>query len=137
MKTAVVVGALGVIGRYIVERLGTLPDWQVIGLSRRRSEDFGRVRYASVDLLDPAAVRAKLGGMKGATHVFYCAFQAAAGAAADYARNIAANRDMLVNSVSALEAAAPGLERTANEPAARARYDLSDGAVIPGAGEGH
>ena len=35
-KTAVVVGALGVIGRYIVDKLASLPDWQVIGLSRRR-----------------------------------------------------------------------------------------------------
>ena len=32
---AVVVGALGVIGRYIVERLVEEPDWQVVGLSRR------------------------------------------------------------------------------------------------------
>ena len=33
-KKAVVVGALGVIGRYIVERLVAEGDWQVIGLSR-------------------------------------------------------------------------------------------------------
>jgi nucleoside-diphosphate-sugar epimerase len=36
---AVVVGALGVIGRYIVERLVTEPDWQVVGLSRRKTTD--------------------------------------------------------------------------------------------------
>ena len=111
MKTAVVVGALGVIGRYIVERLAALPDWRVVGLSRRRGEDRARVRYVSVDLLDRAGTARKLQDIKDATHVFYCAFQPAAGAAADYAKNIAANRDMLVNSVSALEAAAPGLER--------------------------
>ena len=35
MKKAVVVGALGVIGRYIVERLLAEEDWEVIGLSRR------------------------------------------------------------------------------------------------------
>ena len=29
---AVVVGALGVIGRYIVERLVEEPNWQVVGL---------------------------------------------------------------------------------------------------------
>ncbi|HKI64341.1 MAG TPA: NAD-dependent epimerase/dehydratase family protein, partial [Burkholderiales bacterium] len=111
MKTAVVVGALGVIGRYIVERLAALPDWRVVGLSRRRGEDRERVRYIPVDLLDPADAGAKLQGLREATHVFYCAFQPAAGAAADYARNIAANRDMLANSVSAVDAAAPGLER--------------------------
>jgi nucleoside-diphosphate-sugar epimerase len=36
---AVVVGALGVIGRYIVERLVEEPDWQVVGLSRRKASD--------------------------------------------------------------------------------------------------
>ena len=111
MKTAVVVGALGVIGRYIVERLAGLPDWQVVGLSRRQGEDRDRVRYVSVDLLDPRDVGRKLADLNGATHVFYCAFQAAPGAAADYAKNVAANRDMLVNAVSALDALAPGLER--------------------------
>ncbi|MET0652015.1 MAG: NAD-dependent epimerase/dehydratase family protein, partial [Hyphomicrobiaceae bacterium] len=35
MKKAVVVGALGVIGRYIVERLLAAGDWNVVGLSRR------------------------------------------------------------------------------------------------------
>ena len=111
MKTAVVVGAQGVIGRYIAEKLSSLPDWQVVGLSRRRGEDGPRARHISVDLLDPAGTQAKLSGLGDATHVFYAAFQAGSGPAADYAKNIAANRDMLVNSVSAIERAAPGLER--------------------------
>src|ERR1700694_5648663 len=111
MNTAVVVGAQGVIGRYIAERFFSLPDWQVVGLSRRRGEDGPRIRHISVDLLDPADARAKLSGLSNATHVFYAAFQAGSGPAADYAKNIAANRDMLVNSVSAIERAAPGLQR--------------------------
>jgi nucleoside-diphosphate-sugar epimerase len=41
---AVVVGALGVIGRYIVERLVDEPDWQVVGLSRRKASDGPRYR---------------------------------------------------------------------------------------------
>jgi nucleoside-diphosphate-sugar epimerase len=111
MKTAVVVGALGVIGRYVVERLAALPDWRVVGLSRRRGEERERVRYLSVDLLDPADAGRKLRVLGDATHVFYCAFQAASGAAADYANNVAPNRDMLVNAVSAVDATAPDLER--------------------------
>ena len=111
MKTAVVVGALGVIGRYIVERLAALPDWRVVGVSRRRGEDRERARYISVDLLDPTEAGRKLRRLQDATHVIYCAFQPAAGAAADYAQNVAANRDMLLNAVSAVDAAAPGLER--------------------------
>ncbi|MGE0873481.1 MAG: SDR family oxidoreductase [Burkholderiales bacterium] len=105
-KTAVVVGALGVIGRYIVDKLASLPDWQVVGLSRRRGEDRGNVRYLSVDLLAPFDL-----DVTGATHVFYAAFQAADGKASGYAENIAPNRDMLVNSVSAIERTSPALER--------------------------
>lgn len=106
MKKAVVVGALGVMGRYIVDKLAALPDWEVIGLSRRKGEDRERVRYVPVDVLQPW--EPDFGDV---THVFYAAFQASAGKAADYASNIAPNRDMLVNSVSAIERVSPNLER--------------------------
>ena len=108
-RTAVVVGALGVIGRYIVEKLAALPGWQVVGLSRRKGKDRDRVRYLSVDLLNMK--RGALAGLKDATHVFYAAFQPSAGAAAGYAANIAPNRDMLVNAVSAIDRASSVLER--------------------------
>jgi nucleoside-diphosphate-sugar epimerase len=110
-KQAVVVGALGVIGRYIVERLAREDDWTVIGLSRRAAATGARYRHISVDLLDPQASAAKLGGLSETTHVFYAAFQAAAGAAAGYASNIAPNRDMLVNAVTAVEKASRSLRR--------------------------
>lgn len=106
MKKAVVVGALGVMGRYIVDKLAALPDWEVIGLSRRKGEDRERVRYVPVDVLQPWTP-----DFADVTHVFYAAFQASAGKAADYASNIAPNRDMLVNSVSAIERVSPKLER--------------------------
>ena len=111
MNTAVVVGAQGVIGRYVVEKLSSLPDWQVVGLSRRHGVPGPRQRHVSVDLLNPADTDAKLRDLADATHVFYAAFQAGSGPAADYAKNISANRDMLVNAVSAIERAAPGLQR--------------------------
>jgi len=111
MNTALVVGAQGVIGRYIVERLAGLPDWQVVGLSRRKGEDRGNVRHLAVDLLDRPAAEAKLAVLRAATHLFYAAFQPSTGAASGYAANIAPNRDMLVNAVSALDAVAPGLQR--------------------------
>lgn len=111
LKTAVVVGALGVIGRYIVDRLAELPDWEVVGLSRRKGEDRGRVRYVSVDLLDPADTQEKLAQLGMATHVFYCAFQADGTKAADYARGIGTNLAMLVNAVEAIEKASTVLER--------------------------
>src|SRR5436190_12618825 len=109
-KQAIVVGALGVIGRYIVERL-LQDDWSVIGLSRRAADSTARYRHISVDLLDAEDAAAKLAGLAQATHVFYAAFQPAAGAAAGYASNIAPNRDMLVNAVTAIDAASPALRR--------------------------
>ena len=90
-KEAVVVGALGVIGRYIVERLLTQDDWSVIGLSRRAAGAVPRYRHISVDLLDREDAAAKLAGLTEATHVFYAAFQPTAGAAAGYASNIGPN----------------------------------------------
>jgi nucleoside-diphosphate-sugar epimerase len=105
-KTAVVVGALGVIGRYIVERLAGSPDWQVVGLSRRRGEDRGNVRYLSVDLLDPVDL-----DVENVTHVFFAAFQGTDGKASGYAENIAPNRDMLMNSVTDIERKSPALKR--------------------------
>jgi nucleoside-diphosphate-sugar epimerase len=111
LNTAVVVGAQGVIGRYIVEKLATLPDWQVVGLSRRRGVDGPRVRHIPVDLLERSDADAKLAALQQATHVFFAAFQPGSGPAADYAKNIGANRDLLVNSVSAVDRASKSLGR--------------------------
>ncbi|WP_165406060.1 SDR family oxidoreductase [Bradyrhizobium genosp. SA-3] len=110
-KEAVVVGALGVIGRYIVERLLRQDDWSVIGLSRRAVDAVPRYRHISVDLLDREDVEVKLAGLTEATHVFYASFQPAAGAAAGYASNVAPNRDMLINAVTAIDNASSALRR--------------------------
>ena len=110
-REAVVVGALGVIGRYIVARLLEQGDWSVVGLSRRTAEAAPRYRHIAVDLLDAQQTADKLSGLRDATHVFYAAFQPAAGAAAGYAENIAPNRAMLVNAVTAIARASPGLTR--------------------------
>jgi nucleoside-diphosphate-sugar epimerase len=101
-RKAVVVGALGVIGRYIVERLVADGDWQVVGLSRRPAKNGPRYSHIPVDLLDLEDVGRKLTGLSDVTHIFYAAVQTGAGKAADYAKVIAPNRDMLVNSVTAI-----------------------------------
>jgi nucleoside-diphosphate-sugar epimerase len=110
-RVAAVVGALGVIGRYIVERLLAEEGWSVVGMSRRDAPAALRYRHIPVDLLDADASRARLAGLADATHLFYAAFQPAQGAAADYASNIAPNRDMLVNAVAAIAEASPALQR--------------------------
>ena len=110
-KKAVVVGALGVIGRYIVDRLLAEGDWQVVGLSRRPAKNEPRYSHISVDLLDRKDVGRKLGGLSDTTHIFYAAVQPGTGRAADYATVVAPNRDMLVNAVSAIARANRALQR--------------------------
>jgi nucleoside-diphosphate-sugar epimerase len=110
-KKAVVVGALGVIGRYIVDRLLAEGDWQVVGLSRRPARNEPRYSHISVDLLDRKDLGRKLVGLADATHIFYAAVQPGTGRAADYATVVAPNRDMLVNSVSAIARANRALQR--------------------------
>ena len=108
---AVVVGSLGVIGRYIVERLQQDESWSIVGLSRRGAVSGLRYRHISVDLLDKQDVEVKLAGLTDVTHIFYAAFQAAPGAASGYASNIAPNRDMLVNAVTAIARVVEGAAR--------------------------
>jgi nucleoside-diphosphate-sugar epimerase len=110
-KKAVVVGALGVIGRYIVDKLLAEGDWQVVGLSRRPAKNEPRYTHISVDLLDLKDVGRKLGGLSDATHILYAAVQPGTGKAADYAMVVAPNRDMLANSVSAIARANRALQR--------------------------
>jgi nucleoside-diphosphate-sugar epimerase len=108
---AVVVGALGVIGRYIVEKLVEAPDWRVVGLSRRKTTDRPRYRHIAVDLLDPEDTKRKLAELTDVTHVFYAAFQATSGSAANFASKTGPNREILVNAVTAIDRAAPHLKR--------------------------
>ncbi|MCP2257527.1 Nucleoside-diphosphate-sugar epimerase [Streptoalloteichus tenebrarius] len=104
-KVALVVGANGVIGGNLVDHLATLPDWEVIGLSRRGGTSTGRVRHVAVDLLDRRDVHDKLGGLSEVTHIFYAAYQDRP----TWAELVPPNLAMLVNVVEVVEAAAPDL----------------------------
>ncbi len=106
MKTAVVVGARGVIGGNLIRHLETLGGWNVIGLSRRGGVDNGVVRHVSVDLLDREATIARLSDLTEVTHVFYAAYQDRP----TWAELVAPNLAMLTNVVDALEPVASGLE---------------------------
>lgn len=73
--TALVIGAGGVIGRNLIDYLMTLPQWDIIGVSRRGGEDVPRLRYISADLLNEADTQDKLSHLTTVTHIFYAAYQ--------------------------------------------------------------
>ncbi len=74
-RTAVVVGARGVIGSKLIEHL-VGGGWDVIGLSRRGGPDGPGIRHLAVDLLDSDQPRAAAAAeLSRATHVFYAAYQ--------------------------------------------------------------
>jgi nucleoside-diphosphate-sugar epimerase len=105
MSKALVAGATGVVGRYLLQHLVDQGDWDVVAVSRRRPDGAGPCEHVAVDLLDPADCRARLGVLRDVTHVFYCAFLQDP----DPARHVARNRAMLVHLVEAIEAASPAL----------------------------
>lgn len=104
-KTALIVGANGVIGGNLARYLETLDDWSVIGLSRRGGQSTGKIRYISVDLLDPTDCLNKLADLSGVTHIFYAAYQERP----TFAELVAPNLAMLVNTVTTIEKVAPNL----------------------------
>jgi nucleoside-diphosphate-sugar epimerase len=104
-KTALVVGAQGVIGRNLIDQLIELGDWSIIGVSRRSAEDRERVRNISVDLLDPEDCSSKLKELKDVTHIFYAAYQERP----TWAELVAPNLAMLQNVVEHIEPVALGL----------------------------
>ena len=105
MQTALVIGANGVIGANLATHLGTLPDWDVVGVSRRGGPDTDRIRHLSVDLRDAAATRDALRAVPEVTHIFYAAYQDRP----TWAELVAPNLAMLVNTVEAVDALAPNL----------------------------
>lgn len=104
--TALVIGAGGVIGRNLIDYLMTLPEWNVIGVSRRGGEDAPGLRYISADLLNEADTQDKLSHLTTVTHIFYAAYQDRP----TWAELVQPNLAMLVNVVNTIEPIAPNLQ---------------------------
>lgn len=104
---ALVAGGLGVIGLPLVEHLASLPDWEVIGLSRRKPHDGITATYVEVDLLDRTDVQEKLGGIHDVTHIFHAAYQEKDTPIA----LVEANLGMLRNLVETVQVSSPALQR--------------------------
>lgn len=105
-KTALVVGARGVIGGTLVEHLAQDGGWQLVGLSRRGGDDGPRVQHRAVDLLDAALTREALADLVGVTHIFYAAYQDRP----TWSELVPPNLAMLRNVLDAVEPVAQHLE---------------------------
>lgn len=105
-KTALVVGANGVISTNLISHLLEEDVWEVIGLSRRGGKDQEKLKYISVDLLDVGDCKAKLAGLNHITHIFYTAFQDRP----TWAGLVQPNLAMLVNVVETVEPVSPDLQ---------------------------
>ena len=103
-KTALVVGASGVIGKNLTAHLHSLPDWKVIGTSRKPLP--GNIETIVVNLLDETDVAAKFAKLNHVTHVFYTAYQDKP----TWAELVPPNMAMFRNVVESIEKASPKLE---------------------------
>ncbi len=105
-KTALVVGANGIIGGNLIRYLVELGDWEIVGLSRRGGKTEGKISNIAVDLLDAVDTREKLAHLTDVTHIFYAAYQDRP----SWAELVPPNLAMLVNVVNAIEPVAPALQ---------------------------
>jgi len=105
-RTALVTGASGLVGGYLLRHLLQEGGSDIVAISRRKPELAGNYRHVPVDLLDPADCKAKLGGLKDITHVFFVAYIEPA----NPQDLVKANTAMLVNLVETIEAASPVLK---------------------------
>jgi nucleoside-diphosphate-sugar epimerase len=105
-RTALVTGASGLAGGYMLAHLLEQGGWDVVAVSRRKPRIPGDYRHIAVDLLDPADCRAKLGPLTNVSHLFYLAITERP----DPGETVSANANMFFNLVKTVEAASPGLE---------------------------
>ena len=104
-RTALVTGASGLAGGYMLAHLLEQGGWDVIAVSRRKPRIPGDYRHVAVDLVDPADCQAKLGPLANITHLFYLAITERA----DPGETMSANANMFFNLVKTVEAASPSM----------------------------
>jgi len=106
MKKAIVAGATGVVGRYLLQHLVQTGRWEVVAVSRRKPDVGGDYLHVAADLSDPADAKSKLGRQGAVTHVFHAAY-----VERPTPRELAqANVALLRNLLDAIEPAAADLE---------------------------
>ncbi|SAL07483.1 NAD-dependent epimerase/dehydratase [Caballeronia calidae] len=105
-KTALVVGATGVVGRNLLRQLSNDSEWDVIAVSRRKPDIQGNYHHVSIDLLDPEEAKTKARELSAVTHVFFSAYIEKP----TWAEMVAPNMALLRNLMDAIEPVATGLK---------------------------
>ena len=72
-KKVLIAGASGLVGSAAVRQFAQLPDWEVVGVSRRTPSGRDRATFVSVDLTDQRRCAEVFSRMTDVTHVVYAA----------------------------------------------------------------
>lgn len=111
-RKVLVAGASGLVGFAAIRHFGSLPDWEVVGVSRRRPPGLDDAALVSVDLTDRARCAEVFGAMADVTHVVYAALYEKDELVAGWRdpEQMRVNDAMLRNLLDPLLQAAPRLE---------------------------
>lgn len=109
--TILIAGASGVVGVAAVEHFSSLPDWEVLALSRRPSPLPAGVCHVALDLTDSAACVSAAQGLAHVTHVMFAALYELPELVAGWRdpQQMSVNDAMLRNLLDALQPVAKGL----------------------------
>jgi nucleoside-diphosphate-sugar epimerase len=115
VKTVLVAGPRGVVGRAAIERFSTDPQCRIVGLSRRAPASDTGASFVPADLLDAKNLRTALAGIPDVTHVVYAALHEEGSVVKGWTESdhVRVNLAMLANLVDALEETAPSLRHIA------------------------
>ncbi len=72
-KKVLIAGASGLVGSAAVRQFAQLPDWEVVGVSRRTPPGIDRATFVSVDLTNQRQCAEVFSRMTDVTHVVYAA----------------------------------------------------------------
>lgn len=104
-RKALIAGATGVVGRNLLRHLVARGDWEIVALSRRKPDVEGTYEHISIDLMDAASCRTRLGHLADVTHIFF----AACVVGPDLAELVSSNLTLLRNLVETIEPVAVDL----------------------------
>ena len=105
MKTVVVAGAVGVIGRAMLAHFDQQPDITVIALSRRAPDFPTKAKHIPLDLLDERACAAAAAQFTSVSHIVFAAYQEKP----DLSEQVPPNLAMIRNLVTMVDRASAGL----------------------------